>query len=161
MSQFVNVFCCQDETAVCGNNNEHQKILAGKGHREILYKHSNGSRLHVTLCTTVQAIGATSGVRVIHDGQVMDGKCRNCFHLNWRRLFSEGHLWTRQETSLNIAMRPEHGRMEVFSESLGLLHEADNPAVGHRSWWVLHKERCNPASDSVRGRVLRPQRLVD
>ena len=87
MSQFDNVFCCQDETAVCGNNNEHQKILAGKGHKEILYKHSNGSRLHVTLCITVQAIGSTSGVRVVHDGQVFDGRRKNSFHLNLLWLF--------------------------------------------------------------------------
>ena len=133
MSQFDNVFCCQDETSVCGNNNENQKILAGKGHKEILYKHSNGSRLHVTLCITVNAIGATSGVRVIHDGQVMDGKCRNSFQLSLLRLFSEGHLWTRQEAPLNIAISPEYGPVAVFGHSLGLLHEADYSAVGYRS----------------------------
>ena len=133
MSQFDNVFCCQDETSVCGNNNENQKILAGKGHKEILYKHSNGSRLHVTLCITVNAIGATSGVRVIHDGQVMDGKCRNSFQLSLLRLFSEGHLWTRKEAPLNIAISPEYGPVAVFGHSLGLLHEADYSAVGYRS----------------------------
>ena len=155
------LFYCQDETCVAGNNNEHQKILARKGHREILYKHSNGSRLHVTLCITVCAIGATTGVRVVHDGQVMDGRCRNSFHLNLMWLFPEGPLWTRQEAPVNIAVRPEHGRMEVFGDSLWLLHEADNSAAGYRSWRILHKRRSNTAGDSVRGRILRSQRLVD
>ena len=131
MSQFDNVFCCQDETSVCGNNNENQKILAGKGHKEILYKHSNGSRLHVTLCITVQATGATSGVRVVHDGQVINGRRRNSFHLNLLRLFPEGHLWTRQEAPLIIAISPEYGGVAVFGDSLGLLHEADYSAVGY------------------------------